>query len=399
MSRARAPVAVTAIAIALGAGGCTRSGEVLRPSDGAVPVVLQLTDVRLAAGFGHACAAAGGALHCWGDNGDGQLGVSSADAGTGHAPVTVSGGPWIAPAAGSRHTCALASDGGVWCWGGNANGQLGSGDRTSRPDPRQVALPAKAVDVRTAFEFTCAVLADASVWCWGYNSEGQLGLGDTYPGDDHLEPIQLGTERDWTFIATGQGHGCGIRAPGRLYCWGRNTNSQLGQGFTNPEQIRAPVQVGGDTDWVEVGCSQSTTCARKRNGSLWCWGEQPSGALAAGDANPRPTPAQVPTYSDWSAATVGTFQTCGLRPGGEIWCAGRNTEGQIGGPDLVDSVPSMLRADPTSGWVEVRAGRFFTCARKADDSVWCMGDNVSGQLGADPATLDRSATMVRVPAQ
>ena len=80
-------------------------------------------------------------------------------------------------------------------------------------------------------------------------------------------------------------------------------------------------------------------------------------------------------YSDWSASTVGTFHTCGLRPGGEIWCAGRNTEGQIGAPDFVDALPDMMRADPTAGWVEVRAGRFFTCARKADDSVWCMGSN------------------------
>jgi len=385
-----------AAAAALLAAACTRSGEVLRPADGGGPVVLQLTDVRVAAGFGHACAVVGGALRCWGDDSDGQLGVAAGDAATTLPPTAVAGGPWIAPATGSTHTCALAADGGVWCWGGNANGQLGSGDRTARPDPRQVPLPAKAVDVRTAFEFTCALLADASVWCWGYNLEGQLGLGDQYPGDDHLAPVQLGAARDWTFVATGQGHGCGIRAPGRLYCWGRNTNSQLGQGVTQPEEMRAPVQVGGDSDWVSVGCAQSTTCARKRDGSLWCWGEQASGALAMGDVNPRPTPAQVPTYHDWSAETVGTFHTCGLRPGGEIWCAGRNTEGQIGGPDLVDAVPSMLRADPTTGWVEVRAGRFFTCARKGDDSVWCLGINKEGELAADPATLDRSATMVRI---
>ena len=156
--------------------------------------MLQLTDVRVAAGFGHACAVAAGALRCWGDDGDGQLGVAGTDASTGQAPVTVAGGPWVAPAVGSVHSCALATDGGVWCWGGNANGQLGSGDRTSRPEPRQVALPARAVDVRTAFEFTCALLADASVWCWGYNWEGQLGLGDVHPGEDHLEPVQLGSD-------------------------------------------------------------------------------------------------------------------------------------------------------------------------------------------------------------
>jgi len=399
VSRPRLMLACIAIAVAPAAigAGCTRSGEVLRPIDGGTPVILQVTDVRIAAGGGHACAVVGGALRCWGDDTDGQLGVAAGDGGTTLAPVTIAGGPWIAPAAGTIHSCALAADGGVWCWGGNANGQLGSGDRTARPDPRQVSLPAKAVDVRTSFEFTCALLEDASVWCWGFNMEGQLGLGDQYPGDDKLSPVQLGTDHDWTFIATGQGHGCGIRAPGRLYCWGRNTNSQLGQGVTQPEEMRAPVRVGEDDDWAEVGCSQSTTCARKRAGSLWCWGEQASGALAMGDVNPRPTPAQVPNYSDWSAMTVNTFHTCGLRPGGQIWCAGRNTEGQIGGPDLVDAVPNLLRADPNSGWVEVRAGRFFTCARKADDSIWCLGVNREGELAADPATLDHSATMVRIP--
>ena len=57
----------------------------------------------------------------------------------------------------------------------------------------------------------------------------------------------------------------------------------------------------------------------------------------------------------------------------------------------------MLRSDPTSGWVEVRAGRMFTCARKADDSIWCLGVNRERELGMDPATLDHSATMVRIP--
>ena len=393
----RGALALASVAFALAVGACTRSGEVLRPADGGGPVVLHLTDVRVAAGFGHACAVTGGALHCWGDDGDGRLGVAAGDAGMGAPPVTVAGGPWVAPATGSAHTCALAVDGGVWCWGGNANGQLGSGDRTARAEPRQVSLPAKAIDVRSAFEFTCALLTDASVWCWGYNLEGQLGLGDTHPGDDHLEPIQLGTARDWVFVATGQGHGCGIRSPGTLYCWGRNTESQLGQGVTQPQQMRAPVQVGSDADWVAVGCSQSTTCARKRNGTLWCWGAQPSGALAVGDVAPRLVPALVPDFADWSEATVGTFHTCGLRAGGEIWCAGRNTEGQIGAPDFVDALPNMMRADPTTGWIEVRAGRFFTCARKADESVWCMGVNTSRELSVDPATLGRSGTMLRIP--
>jgi len=138
MSRA----APSAVLFAAALAGCTRSGEVLWPADGGGPVVLNLTDVRLSAGFGHACAVARGAMYCWGDNSNGQLGVAGGDAGTGQAPVTVAGGPWVAPAAGSAHTCALATDGGVWCWGANDKGQLGSGDRVGRAEPRQVTLPA-----------------------------------------------------------------------------------------------------------------------------------------------------------------------------------------------------------------------------------------------------------------
>jgi hypothetical protein len=55
-----------------------------------------------------------------------------------------------------------------------------------------------------------------------------------------------------------------------------------------------------------------------------------------------------------------------------------------------------MRADPTAGWIEVRAGRFFTCARKSDDSVWCMGTNITRELAIDPTMLDRSATMLRI---
>ena len=84
------------------AAGCTRAGEVLRVSDSGAPVVLQVTDVRLAAGSEHACAVAAGVLRCWGADGNGRLGAAAADGGVGQAPVAVAGGPWMAPAAGHR---------------------------------------------------------------------------------------------------------------------------------------------------------------------------------------------------------------------------------------------------------------------------------------------------------
>jgi alpha-tubulin suppressor-like RCC1 family protein len=375
-------------------GSCTNRGEVLRPAD--APVVLHASDVRLSTGDSHACAVASGVLTCWGADYEGQLGVPTNGMGSGQGPGTVAGGrSWVVPAAGARHTCALAANGQVWCWGANDFGQLGAGDLVPSSDPRSVVLPSQALDLRTMFDHTCALLTDASLWCWGDNAEGQLGLNDQYPGTNALLPIRVGTSRDWVFVATGQGHGCGIRSPGALYCWGRNTDAQLGQGSANPAEIRTPTRVGTDTDWVEVTCGQGNTCARKSSGGVYCWGTMESGALAVGDVARRAVPARVPLFSDWLGIATNTFHTCGLRANGEIWCAGRDTEGQIGSPDLADALPNMQRADPNARWIEVRTGRFFTCARKADGSVWCLGANTDHQLATDPA-ISRSSVMIQI---
>lgn len=230
---------------------CTGRGEVLsaNPDGSPPPVVLQQTDARLATGQDHACAVRAGQLSCWGRSADGQLGAPlGGDSGPRIVPI----GSVRAPAAGSSHSCALDTQGRVYCFGANDRGQLGTGDSAaSNPTPVQVMLRAAAVDVRSAFDHSCALLNDASLWCWGYNWEGQLGLGDTHPGNDFPEPVQVGRERDWTFVSTGQGHSCGIRSPGALYCWGRNTSYQIGQGSAEPQQHRSPTRVGVDSDWVE----------------------------------------------------------------------------------------------------------------------------------------------------
>jgi alpha-tubulin suppressor-like RCC1 family protein len=185
--------------------------------------------------------------------------------------------------------------------GRQRQGQLGSGDRTSRAEPRQVTLPAKAVDVRTAFEFTCAVLADASAWCWGYNWEGSSDSATrTRRGSPGADPARQHARLD----VRRHRPGTRLRHPlaGSTLLLGPQHESQLGQGDTRAAADSArPSGRQRRRTGMEVGCSQSTTCARKRDGSLWCWGAQASGALAVGDVTARPTPAQVPTYSDWSA--------------------------------------------------------------------------------------------------
>ena len=377
---------------ALALAACVDRGQVLGPG---MPVVLQASPVRLALGQQHACAVVNGALSCWGLDDDGQLGTPPVTPGVGQAASSVPGtASWTVPAAGERHSCGLDASGRVWCWGANDSGQLGTGDQAASTTPRTVELPSVALDLRTLFGHTCAALADATLWCWGANVEGQLGQGDQYPGQDQPLPVQVGTNRDWTFVATGQGHSCGIRAPGTLFCWGRNTDGELGQGGTQDVELRSPTQVGSDSDWVEVACGQNQTCARKANGHLFCWGAEVSGALGVGDVAEHDSPTEVPAISDWVLASTNTFHTCGLRTSGQIWCAGRDSEGQLGTPDRADATPNMQPADPNGGWVDVKTGRFFTCGRKGDGTVWCLGRNADDELNAG-SSVPSSDLMIR----
>jgi alpha-tubulin suppressor-like RCC1 family protein len=186
-------------------------------------------------------------------------------------------------------------------------------------------------------------------------------------------------------VGTGQGHVCGIRQPGTLWCWGRNIWGQLGQGSVNPQQIRTPTQVGTATDWTLVTAGQGTTCGLRGTGSLWCWGDNSAGQLGQNDTTERDAPAAVGTANDWATVSVDTFHGCGIRPPGTLWCWGRNVEGQLGiGDYATHLVPT--RAGTGTDWIDVSTGRFHTCALRADASIWCTGDNPKGQLGTGNST-------------
>jgi alpha-tubulin suppressor-like RCC1 family protein len=334
----------------------------------------------------HACAIVAGSAHCWGNNEHGQLGLGDHD--TRVAPALLVGDRvWRHLTLGRFRTCGLDDVGGVWCWGENGRGGVGVGDRNERTTPAGVTLPNLATSLSGDFQHTCAVLLDNRLFCWGNNEEGQLGQDDAYPGKgstdaDALTPIQV-PGPDFQNVDTGQGHTCAIALDGALYCWGRNSSSELGAG-ASALQIRTPTRVGADTDWLEVAAGQEHTCARKRDLSIWCWGMN-TGASADGGyplgiegAGKVSVPQGVGTASDWTRLRSNTFHSCGVKQNSELWCWGRNVEGQLGLGDTQNRPTPVLIG---LGYADVNTGRFTTCALTSDGGVRCAGENENGELG------------------
>lgn len=212
------------------------------------------------AGFGHGCArTSSGGVQCWGKNDRGQPGDGTTIDRTAPTPVVGFDSGAIGIAAGSSHTCALTDVGGVRCWGSNSRGQLADGTTTDSPVSVAVSgLGSGIVAIAARSDHTCALATGGGVWCWGANYAGQLGDGTT---TDSLVPVAVsGLGTDIVAIAPGGSHTCVLASGGGVWCWEQNNRGQLGDGTTTDSIV--PVTVSGLASSVSaVATGGEHTCA------------------------------------------------------------------------------------------------------------------------------------------
>jgi alpha-tubulin suppressor-like RCC1 family protein len=206
-------------------------------------------------GHEHACGIRGsGMLWCWGGGGHGQLGYGPVDYAEEPLPISPAGS-WTQVSAGYAHTCGIRSPGTLWCWGENGNGQLGDGTDTQLWTAYQI-VPGSSDwrKVSTGDNHTCGIRAIGGVqgqlFCWGGNAYGQLGDGTE---QDRFLPTNVGYATDWSDIGVGWQLTCGVRSHTEtVYCWGRNEFGQVGDGTTTDRSTPTPVS-GGYWTSVSVG--------------------------------------------------------------------------------------------------------------------------------------------------
>ncbi|HEX8108502.1 MAG TPA: hypothetical protein VF516_12300, partial [Kofleriaceae bacterium] len=290
--------------------------------------------------------------------------------------------------AGDGHSCAIRKDGAAWCWGSNNFGQLGDGTTTDRTVPVAVSgtkLPRLSA-IAGGDEHTCALGSDGSVWCWGHNNVGQLGNGST---SDFHAPVAVSNLSDATAIASGAAHTCAIRADHSVVCWGHNDDGQLGNGASNDQSAPSPIDSLHGVTAIAAG--GDATCAVDGNHQLWCWGDNAHGQLGDGTKMSRPMPTPI-TLPDIAGTAVGDGFSCALSSpssGGKVTCFGLNGDGQLGA--TVDPNAEHLIGVPveiTGVAVSFVARPNFACLTDDHQRVWCWGANGNFQL-ADATSNDR----------
>jgi alpha-tubulin suppressor-like RCC1 family protein len=237
-------------------------------------------------------------------------------------------------AIGTTHSCALADDGHVACWGANDRGQLGDNSQRDRDTPANVAGLADVAQVASGFKTSLAVTNSGEVWGWGDDSQGQIGRG--IAPFDFLSLVPLRADADVAFaaVAVGDLFACGLARDGAVFCWGNNDDGQNAQGSASGEND-SPVLVGSLSSIVQITAGGDHACALRADGQALCWGRNGSHEATA-SASARLTTPEVVVDAGGTPVllhdiTAGARHTCGRTTDqGAVVCWGDNAMGQLG---------------------------------------------------------------------
>ena len=290
----------------------------------------------------------------------------------------------VSVGAGFEHTAVTFDDGTVWAWGRNRFGQLGTGDFEETGFSTPVHNVTGATQLAAGGYHNLALETSGRLLAWGADLWGQVGDGDPpsndgppLPPSGSPVPVQVGEETDWVQVAAGFGHSLGVRADGSVWGWGANHTGQLGEGLPSQQTTPAQLAVSNAT---KVAAGFQHSLALTSDGGVFAWGDNSSGQLGLPAGGGAPSPVLVPGLPDILALAAGAQHSLALRADGAVFAWGSNQFGELGrGDDHPGHEPRPVAG--LSNIVAISAGMNHSLARDADGVVWSWGRNDSGQLG------------------
>ncbi len=357
-----------------------------------------------------------GSVSCWGDDYYGQLGDGPTNSSSNAplAPIDLPGSGFAQQiSAAEDYACALLTDGAVTCWGDDANGQLGNGAagaQTSPPAPITLPGPGTAKAVSAGADHVCVVLTDGGVTCWGQGLDGRLGNGGTSTVTAPPAPITLPSPGTAAAVSAGYRHSCAVLTSGAVTCWGQDFSGELGNGTGSTDDVLtppSPITLPGSAIAASVSAGFDGTCVVLSDGDVSCWGTGRYYRLGTGSivtSHSPSSPIDMPGAYLAYAVAVGDSTVCALAGAGVV-CWGDDIYGTAGvgtlnGDNQFPSDPfDVIGANPVDGLTSYVQGN---CSLQSASGVLrCWGLNDDGQLGlgtSDSEAHDAPGARVTFPA-
>lgn len=325
----------------------------------------------ISSGKHHSCGVAtDGKVWCWGLGTSGQMGD------LGYTDNTTPNMVWgivsgvVAVTAGGAHSCALGTTGSVGCWGSNVYGQLGN---TALQNPTTFFRPVvqmipgiSASAISAGESHTCALLIDATVSCWGLNSSGQLGIGSTVNSNT---PVLVPDLQNVIAISAGFDQSCALLSDRSVKCWGENWGNQIGVASS-----RIPVTVEGFTGVTQLALGFGQTCAVLTNKTVKCVG------FSTDYQNQSATPYLVAGMANVSRLAHFGGHICAVLEDKTVKCVGENQRKQLGDRTSITRTTAVTVANIDDA-VAVSVGWWHSCALLTTGLVKCWGSGFYGQNG------------------
>ncbi|MFQ5679745.1 MAG: RCC1 domain-containing protein, partial [Gemmatimonadota bacterium] len=282
----------------------------------------------------------------------------------GDLPALVPGGTLFSQIdVGFRYACGTTTGGALACWGRNNFGQLGDGSTTESSSPVAVAGGVPLVSVDAGFWHSCGLTGLGEPFCWGRALFGVFGDGGVSP--DSPLPVSAASGLTLAEIEPGTVFTCGLEPDGTAHCWG-GFNQFVGQHGTGTfANSNVPVPVAGGLSFADVEAHShnnvfGVNCGITTSGAAYCWGNDSNGQLGVGGAGNvcstvvgdvacEIAPVAVTGGLTFAELSVGGLHVCGRTPAGELYCWGWNAWGQLGDGTQTDSNVPVRVASPVGG--------------------------------------------------
>ncbi len=279
----------------------------------------------------------------------------------------------VSVSVGSSHSAIVLSDGSLYTFGGNGNGQLGDGTVTNRLVPTKIGS-SSWTQVSCGLLITGAITSASKLFMWGSGTNNTLGANTFTIQAPRSSPTQIGLGASWTQVACGWSHSAGIDSSGYLYVWGGINAVYL------PQKV---------VSWSVISSSVNNfSVAIRDDGTLWTWGTNTSGTLGDGTTVNKSSPSVIGNDS-YVAVSAGANHVAAINWEGKLFTWGLGTSGQLGNNAIL-SRSSPVQVAGTTSFSQVSAGGDFTVALTNTNLLFTWGLGTTGQLGIG-LTTNRSS--------